>query len=59
MNQLPGAGRDSYNDLRDALDQLFTISNFLKCGVSKETLAIMTSLIDKGVKPEHVAAIVA
>lgn len=46
MNNLPGGSRD--NDLteyREALDQVFQLSNFLKCGVDKNVLAAMIQLV--------------
>jgi mitotic-spindle organizing protein 1 len=60
MNNLIGNYRDNeQNEAREALDQVFQISNFLKCSIDKNTLAIMISLVENGVKPEQVAAIVA
>lgn len=34
------------------------MANFLKCGVDKNTLAIMINMVENGCKPDHVAAIV-
>lgn len=46
MNQLPGGVRENeQQEIRDALDQAYQISNYLKCGVDKNTLAIMISLV--------------
>ncbi len=59
MNSLPGVARENeQQEIRDALESAFAISNFLKCGVDKSTLAIMISLVENGCRPEHVAAIV-
>ena len=59
MNQLPGGNRENEQQaVRDSLDQAQQISNYLKCGVDKNTLSIMVSLVEHGVKPEHVAMIV-
>jgi len=59
MNSLPGGLRENeQQEIRDALDQAFQISNFLKCGIDKSTLLIMIELIEYGAKPEHVAQIV-
>jgi hypothetical protein len=60
MNNLPGgSSENSVTEYREALDQVFQISNFLKCGVDKNVLVSMIQLVELGVKPEHVAAIVA
>lgn len=46
MNSLPGGLRENeQQEIRDALDQAFQISNFLKCGIDKNTLLIMIELI--------------
>lgn len=44
--------------MREALEQAYQISNYLKCGVDKTTLSIMISLVENGAKPEQVALIV-
>lgn len=60
MNSLPAAPRDNeQNDKREGIDQAYQISNFLKCEVDKNTLAVMIDLVEYGVKPEHVAMMVA
>ena len=41
------------------LENLHQVSNFLKCGIDKNTLAVMISMVENGAKPEQVAAIVA
>ena len=52
MNQLPGGNRENEQQaVRDSLDQVQQISNYLKCGVDKNTLSIMVSLVEHGVKP--------
>lgn len=43
---------------RQCLENIYQISNYLKCDVDKSTLAIMINLVENGVKPEHVVAIV-
>jgi mitotic-spindle organizing protein 1 len=59
MNQLPGSSRDNgQQEVREAMEQAHQISNYLRCGLDKNTLAIMISMVENGVKPEHVAAIV-
>jgi len=59
MNQLPGGHReDEQQEIRDALDQAYQISNYLHCGVDKSTVGSMMSLAEQGVKPEHIAMIV-
>lgn len=59
MNQLPGAIKENeQQEIRDALDQAFQLSNYLKCGLDKTTLSIMINLVESGAKPEHVAMIV-
>ena len=55
---------NSQNSMRNeeslqTLENLHQISNFLKCGIDKNTLAVMIHMIESGAKPEHVAAIVA
>lgn len=42
-----------------ALEEAHQISSFLRCGIDKNTLAIMINMVESGCKPEHVAAIVA
>ena len=60
MNQLPGAHREQDKILaREALEQLYEMSNHLKCGLDKPTLASLTQLVEYGAKPEHVAMIAA
>lgn len=52
MNQLPGGIRENeQQEIRNALEDSYQISNYLKCGVDKNTLAIMISLVENGVKP--------
>jgi hypothetical protein len=59
MNNLPGVNRENeQQEIRDALESAYQISNYLKCGVDKTALAIMISLVENGCKPEHVAMIV-
>lgn len=41
------------------LESAHIISSFLKCGVDKNTLAIMINMVESGWRPEHVAALVA
>lgn len=46
MNNLPGGQRENtQQEMRDALDQAYQISNYLKCGIDKTTLSIMISLV--------------
>ena len=56
-NNTHGRQSDNYEE-KQCLENLFQISNLLKCGVDKNTLAIMTNLVESGIKPEHVVAIV-
>jgi mitotic-spindle organizing protein 1 len=59
MNSLPGNIRDDQSEVKETLDQIYQISNFLKCNLDKNTLAIMVSLVEEGIRPEQVAMIVA
>lgn len=60
MNHLPGHSRENeIAQSREALDLVFQISNYLKCGVDKNMLSSMIQLAEYGVKPEHIATIVA
>ena len=60
MNSLPNNGVSSTrnDEAYQALDNLHQISNYLRCGIDKNTLAIMINMVENGCKPEQVAAIV-
>lgn len=34
-----------------ALENMYQISNYLKCGIDKNTLAIMINMVESGCKP--------
>ena len=54
-----GSDRNNrYDEARDGLDTVHQISNLLKCKLDKNSLRIIISLIENGVKPECVAALV-
>lgn len=63
INNVQPAGSSSLGSKNEeayqALENAHQISSFLRCGVDKNTLAIMINMVESGCKPEHVAAIVA
>ena len=60
MNSLPNGVSQTRNDeAYQALESLHQVSSYLRCGIDKNTLAIMVNMIELGCKPEHVTAIVA
>lgn len=49
---------NQYHEGRETLENIFQLSNYLKCGLDKDSLAIMISLVQQGIQPEHVANLV-
>jgi mitotic-spindle organizing protein 1 len=47
-----------YEDARQTLDALYELSTLMKCGVDRNTLSILVSMLEGGTKPEQLAAIV-
>ena len=46
MYHLPGGSKDNdITEYREALDHVYQLSNFLKCGVDKNVLASMIQLV--------------
>lgn len=45
-------------DAKQTLDAVYELSMLMKCGVDRNTLSILVSMIESGIKPEQLAAIV-
>ncbi len=45
-------------DSKETLDILYEMSQILNCGLSKETLNILVTMIEKGVNPEALIRVV-
>jgi len=45
-------------DAKQTLDALYELSALMKCGIDRNTLSILVSMVESGSKPEHLAAIV-
>lgn len=45
-------------DARQTLDALYEMSMLMKCGIDRNTLSILVSMLESGSKPEQLAAIV-
>ena len=52
MNQL------DIEDSKETLDILYEMSQILNCGLNKETLNILVTMIEKGVNPEALIRVV-
>lgn len=48
----------SSHKAREALDLVYEISQILDTGLDKETLSILVALVETGVNPEALAAVV-
>lgn len=49
---------NEYHEGRETLENIYQLSNYLKCNLDKQSLAIMINLIEQGVQPEIVAKLV-
>jgi len=43
---------------RETLDNAYDVAKLLDCGVDREQLAVLIALIERGVNPEALAAVV-
>ena len=52
LNQL------EFEESKESLEILFEMSQILNCGISRETLSILITMIEKGVNPEALVQVV-
>ena len=52
LNQL------EFEESKESLEILFEMSQILNCGISRETLSILITMIEKGVNPEDLVQVV-
>jgi len=51
-------GAKEYEESTEAIDILFEIAGLLNCGLDRQTLSILLSLIQQGVNPESLSMVV-
>jgi mitotic-spindle organizing protein 1 len=47
-----------FEESKESLEILFEMSQILNCGISRETLSILITMIEKGVNPEALVQVV-
>lgn len=47
-----------FDEARETLDIMFEMSQILNCGIDQHTLSILAQLVENGVNPEALAAVV-
>jgi mitotic-spindle organizing protein 1 len=58
INSLPNAQQEQLQLTRDALSLLHDISSLLNTGLDKESLALSVSLLETGVNPQALSAVI-
>ncbi|KAK3252540.1 hypothetical protein CYMTET_38173 [Cymbomonas tetramitiformis] len=52
------SGNSSIHQAKETLDVTFEISKLLNTGLDRETLSVLMALVENGVNPEALAAVV-